>query len=247
MRPVETALDLALIVIENGGSTPAADRTFRNVLKNGGPEGVSVSWRLDMVTVGYKEEGRPVTVLRPVGVVGTNLARVSEAVVLGERAARGEVDPAALAGEVERVRTVAVPYGLWARTAAAAGVASLFCRLFGGDWGACGVVFAAAAIGQFVRASLAAKRFAIAPLTLVCAVISTCLAAVGMKLGFSHTPQAALISSAFYMVPGPPLINGFVDMLSHRFLMIGLQRTANAAFLCLLMAVAIAFAYAVVL
>jgi hypothetical protein len=33
MQPVERALDLALTVMQNGGSTAMVDRTFKNVLK----------------------------------------------------------------------------------------------------------------------------------------------------------------------------------------------------------------------
>ena len=49
------------------------------------------------------------------------------------------------------------------------------------------------------------------------------------------------------MVPGLPLINGFVDMVSHKYLFVGLERIANAAFLFLVLAIAIALAYAVVM
>jgi hypothetical protein len=43
------------------------------------------------------------------------------------------------------------------------------------------------------------------------------------------------------------LINGFVDVLSHKHLLVGLERIANAAYLFLILAIAIAFAYAVVM
>ncbi len=33
MQAIERALDVALIVMRNGGSTVMADRTFRNILK----------------------------------------------------------------------------------------------------------------------------------------------------------------------------------------------------------------------
>ncbi len=247
MRSVETALDLALIVMENGGSTAMADRAFRNALKGFGLTGFQVAWRLDMVTISGEADGRPLTVLRPIGKIGTNLARASEAVVLAERAAKGEVEPGALAAEVERVRAIAAPYGRWTVLAAAAAVSAIICKLYGGDWGAFGIAFAAAAIGQFVRSLPGARKIAAAPLTLLCGMISTCLAAVALRLGGSPMIQATLTASAFYMVPGPPLINGFVDMVSHRHMVVGLQRLANAAFLCLMLAVAIAFAYFIVL
>jgi hypothetical protein len=43
------------------------------------------------------------------------------------------------------------------------------------------------------------------------------------------------------------LINGFVDLVSHKHLILGLERIANAAYLFLVMAVAIGLAAAVVM
>lgn len=76
-------------------------------------------------------------------------------------------------------------------------------------------------------------------------MLSTCIAAVGLRLGLSQTAPATLIASVIYMVPGLPLINGFVDMVSHKYLFVGLERIANAAFLFLVLAIAIALAVAV--
>ena len=58
---------------------------------------------------------------------------------------------------------------------------------------------------------------------------------------------ATLIASVIYMVPGLPLINGFVDVVSHKLLVVGFERTLNAGFLFLVLAIAIAFASAVAL
>jgi uncharacterized membrane protein YjjP (DUF1212 family) len=44
------------------------------------------------------------------------------------------------------------------------------------------------------------------------------------------------------MVPGLPLINGFLDLTSQKYLFVGMQRMLNAVFLFLILAVAIAFA-----
>ena len=105
----------------------------------------------------------------------------------------------------------------------------------------------AAGIGQFLRSLLQARKLAVAPVTLVCGVLSACIAGVGLRLGLSQTAPATLIASVIYMVPGLPLINGFVDMVSHKYLFVGLERIANAAFLFLILAIAIALAYAVVM
>jgi uncharacterized membrane protein YjjP (DUF1212 family) len=83
--------------------------------------------------------------------------------------------------------------------------------------------------------------------TLICGVLSACIASVGLRLGCSQVVPATLIASVIYMVPGLPLINGFVDLVSHKYLLVGIERIINAAFLFLVLAVAIALAYTVIL
>jgi uncharacterized membrane protein YjjP (DUF1212 family) len=247
MQAVERALDAAVTVMKNGGSTAMASRTFRNLLTGYKQDGISVVWRLDFVAAHSAAEDQSATVLRPVGPIGVNLVRASEVTVLGERVARGEVDTAGLVPEIERIKALGPPYNRWVMTAAAACTAAAFSQLPGGDWGALGIAFVAAGAGQFVRSLLQGKKLAVAPVTLFCGVLSACIAAVGLRLGLSQTVPATLIASVIYMVPGLPLINGFVDLVSHRHLLVGLERMANAAFLFLTLAVAIAFAWTVIM
>jgi uncharacterized membrane protein YjjP (DUF1212 family) len=247
MRAVERALDVALIVLQNGGSTAMADRTFQNILRGHGEQSGSATWRLDVVSVCGMADGRSWTVLRPVGAIGVNLVRTSEAVVLGERVARGEVDVADLDSEIARIRAIAPPYGHWTLVAAAACTAAIFSRIPEGDWGAAGIAFVAAGIGQFLRLRLQAMKVTVANVTFACAVLSACLAALGLRLGLTQAAPAAVVASVVYMVPGLPLINGFVDVISHKHLLVGFERIANASFLFVVLAVAIAIADAVVM
>ena len=247
MQRVERALDVALIVMQNGGSTVLADRTFQNILKGYNRDGVSAARRVDFVVANSVEEGRSAAVLRPVGPIGVNLLRTSEAAVLGERVASGEVDADALVAEIERVRTLAPPYSCGVMMAATPCSAALFSQVPGGDWGAFGIAFVAAGIGQFLRSLLQARKFEVVPVTLACGVLSASIACVGLRLGLSETTPATLIASVIYMVPGLPLINGFIDLVSQTYLFVGLERIAHAVLLCLVLAVAIAFAYAIVM
>jgi uncharacterized membrane protein YjjP (DUF1212 family) len=247
MQPVEKALDVALLVMQNGGSTVMAERTFENILKGFKQDGVSAAWRLDFVAATSTAEGRSSAVLRPVGDTGVNLVRASEAAVLGERVARGEVSTAALDSEVERIKALVSPYNRWVMIAAAACTAAFFSQIPGGDWGAFGIAFVAAGVGQFLRSLLQARKFAVAPVTLVCGVLSACIAGVGVRLGLSQTVPATAIASVIYLAPGLPLINGFIDMVSHKHVFVGLERMERAAFLFLVLAIAVALAYAVVM
>jgi len=247
MEQVERALDVGLIVIKNGGSTTAADRAFHNILKGYKQEGTSAVWRLDFVAATSSSEGQPSTVLRAVGPIGGNLLRASEAVVLSDRAAKGETATASIGPEVERINSLAPPYNRWVMIAAAACCAAFFSRIPGGDWGALGIAFVAAGVGQFLRSMLQARKMAVAPVTLICGVLSACIAGIGLRMGLSQTVPATAIASVIYMVPGMPLINGFVDMTTHKYLFVGLERIANAVFLFLALAIAIALANAFVM
>ena len=46
-REIDVALDIALVVMENGGSTVRADRVLMNVLTGFGNHNVSTLWRTD--------------------------------------------------------------------------------------------------------------------------------------------------------------------------------------------------------
>jgi uncharacterized membrane protein YjjP (DUF1212 family) len=247
LQSVERALDAALIVMRNGGTTGTADRTFRNILKGYKQDGVSVTWRLDFAAATTVTEGQPMTVFRPVGPIGVNLARVSEAVVLGERVGRGEVDTAAVVSEIERINTLGPPYSRWAMIAAAAGSAAVFTQITGGDWGALGVACVAGGVGQLFRLWLRAKKLPVAPVTFMSGVVSACIAGIGLRLGLSSTVPPTAVASVVYMVPGLPLINGFVDVVAHKYLYVGLERIANAAYIFLILAIAVAFAGAIVM
>ena len=247
MEQVERALDVGLIVIKNGGSTATADRAFQNILKGYKAEGVSVTWRLDFVAATSSSEGQTSAVLRPVGPIGGNLLRASEAMVLSERVAKGEIATAAIVSEVSRINSLVPPRNRWVMIAVAAFCGAFYSRTIGGDWGALGIVFVAAAVGQFLRSLLQTRQMAVAPVTLICGVLSACIAGIGLRLGLSQTVPATAIASVIYMVPGMPLINGFVDMATHKYLFVGLERMANAAFLFLILTIAIAIANAFVM
>jgi uncharacterized membrane protein YjjP (DUF1212 family) len=86
----------------------------------------------------------------------------------------------------------------------------------------------AANIGQFLRSLLQARKLTVAPVTLIRGVLLACIAYLGLRMGLSQTVPATVIASIIYTVPGLPLINGFVDMVSYKYLFVGLERIANA-------------------
>ena len=82
MQAIEAALDTAGLIIENGGSTVAANRAFAHVLAGYRKEGATPVWRLDHVIVNAPGESGSATVVRPIATPGINLLRAAEAIAL---------------------------------------------------------------------------------------------------------------------------------------------------------------------
>lgn len=109
-----------------------------------------------------------------------------------------------------------------------------FCRLFGGDWTAAGIVFTATLVGFTVRQRLQAhaiNHF----LIFICAAFMASLCASAALL-FDCTAETALATSVLFLVPGVPLINGVVDIVEGHIL-IGLSRLINALLLIICIAI----------
>jgi uncharacterized membrane protein YjjP (DUF1212 family) len=241
-QAVTAALDLASLVLQSGGSAVMADTTLKDVLKGHGEEGVSTVYRQDFIAASSVANGQAWTVIKPLRPAGLHLVRASEARTLSERLARGEADTINFNSQVERIQRLASPYNPWMTTLAAACAAAAFSRSTGGDWGGMGVVFVAAAIGQFIRSLLQKRSFSRYTVTFSCALISGFIAVAGLRLGLSGVAGATLIGSVIYMVPGVPLINGFVEIASGKHLIVGMQRLLDATSLFFILAVAVAIA-----
>jgi uncharacterized membrane protein YjjP (DUF1212 family) len=243
MQAVENALELALLVMRNGGTTDAAERTFYNILAGYKLSGVTTIWRLDFVAATFTVDDKSSTLFRPVGTIGVNLSRTSGAVTLGERVADGTVAAAAVHAELERVRGLASPYSGWQSVLAAGIGAGAFSQFAGGDAGSFWVAAVAAAVGQLLRTLLLSRKVPVANVTLSCGLLSACLASAALHFGASRALPVTLVAALIYLAPGLPLINGFMDMTSQRHLLVGLERMMNAMYLFLILVIAIAIAY----
>lgn len=242
-QAVTAALDVASLVLQSGGSTVMADTALKNVFKGYGKEGVSAVYRQDFIAVGSITDGQAWTVIRPLGPAGLHLVRASEATTLSERFARGDVNAEDFMHQVDQIKKLASSYDRWTTTLAAACAAAAFSRTAAGDWGAMGVVLVAAAIGQFVRFLLQKRNLSRQAVTFFCALISGFIAVAGLRLGLSGVAGATLIGSVIYMVPGLPLINGFIEIASGKHLFVGTQRLLEATSLFFILTVAVAIAH----
>lgn len=243
---VETALDVALLVMENGGSTFRADQTLQAMLNGLHLEGVSALWQLNAVTVFMQRDGQMASRLCPIRAAGVNLTRVSAAWALARQVGTGAIAPADIPNEIQRIKALATPYGPRVMVAIAALTAASFSQFIGGDGGSLGLAAAAGGLGQFVRLHLQARHLTSATVTLLCALLSALVGTLGLRAGWSQVVPATLMGSVGYMMPGLPLANGFADLISQRHLSVGLERIANAVFVFMLLTLGIAVANALV-
>ncbi|WP_416421208.1 threonine/serine exporter family protein [Phocaeicola vulgatus] len=94
-----------------------------------------------------------------------------------------------------------------------------FCKLFGGDWTAVGIVFTATLVGFAVKQRMqahAVNHF----LVFACSAFVASLCATA-ALRFDCTAEIALATSPLFLVPGVPLINGVIDIMEGHVLMGG--------------------------
>ena len=109
-----------------------------------------------------------------------------------------------------------------------------FCKLFGGDWTAVGIVFTATLVGFAVKQRMqahAVNHF----LVFACSAFVASLCATA-ALRFDCTAEITLATSPLFLVPGVPLINGVIDIVEGQVL-IGCRRLIGALLLILCIAV----------
>lgn len=89
-----------------------------------------------------------------------------------------------------------------------------FCRLFGGDISAMFFVFLATLIALKLRQHLDKLHVAPCLSFLIAAFTSSLLVATCSLAGVSATPQIAIGSSVLFLIPGVPMINSTLDLLT---------------------------------
>lgn len=93
-----------------------------------------------------------------------------------------------------------------------------FCRLFGGDLFAMGIVSVATLAGYALKILLLRAKVDMKAVCLICSFISAVIACQGCSLAISHTPDIALGTCVLYLIPGIPYINSVSDMLANHCL-----------------------------
>ena len=114
-----------------------------------------------------------------------------------------------------------------------------FCALFGGDAVSMLTVFVATFAGMFLKQRLTARRVNQFVVFALCSFVASMVASA--SLFFNTTSEIALATSVLYLIPGVPLINGFIDITEGHVLS-GTARLINAFLLILCIAIGMSVA-----
>lgn len=117
-----------------------------------------------------------------------------------------------------------------------------FCRLFGGDGMAMGVVFIATLVGFFIRQEMMARHMNHLLVFVTSSFIASMIGGSAVYLHLGTTPTIALASSVLYLIPGVPLINSVIDVLDGHVLA-GTSRFINACLLIICIAVGLSITF----
>lgn len=109
-----------------------------------------------------------------------------------------------------------------------------FCRLFGGDWTAVGIVFTSTLVGFAAKQRMQAHGVNHFLIFIIAAFMASLCASAAMR--FDCTAETALATSVLFLVPGVPLINGVIDIVEGHIL-IGCSRLINALLLIICIAI----------
>lgn len=93
-----------------------------------------------------------------------------------------------------------------------------FCRLFSGDWAAVAIVFLSTIAGYYLKQVLCEHRLDMRVVFIICAFVSSVLAASAELFSIGETPEIAVGTSVLYLVPGIPFLNSFSDMLAGHYI-----------------------------
>lgn len=109
-----------------------------------------------------------------------------------------------------------------------------FCRLFGGDWIAMGIVFTSTLVGFSAKQQMQAQGWNQFLVFIITAFLASLCASAALL--FDCTAEVALATSPLFLVPGVPLINGVIDIVEGHILS-GCSRLINALILIVCIAV----------
>ena len=226
-RKMHLLLHTGQLLMENGADS---DRTVRDMMRTAAYMGIPkdrihqhVMYTTLMLNV--NDEQHSYTEFRKCTKHGINMTTLTAISKLTWRALEKNYSLHEFERHLLRIKNRPRNYPVWLTALGAGAACGGFCKLFGGDWTAVGIVFTATLVGFAVKQRMqahAVNHF----LVFACSAFVASLCATA-ALRFDCTAEIALATSPLFLVPGVPLINGVIDIMEGHVRMGG-SRLVNA-------------------
>ena len=187
------------------------------------------------VTMLETESGRSFTFVQHVEDLGNNFRTSTELCELAWKA----LDRHLTLGELEAQYSEILSrpeLSRWTVLLLASISGSCLCRLFDGNFASMAIVFAATALGLFIRQELTARHYNQIGVYALCAFVSSLIGSTDYLFFRGGTEDISLAASVLYLIPGVTLINGVMDIIDHHVLS-GAIRLTNTTMLVFSVAV----------
>jgi uncharacterized membrane protein YjjP (DUF1212 family) len=128
---------------------------------------------------------------------------------------RGQITTEAALTCLDRVVADTPRHSRWLAALVLGAAAASLAVLLGADLGAAAVAGLATGLGLLARQELGRLHVSPLALPLTAAFIGAILGGLGIRLGWTRTPDLVLVVPALMVVPGPHLINGLLDLIDN--------------------------------
>jgi uncharacterized membrane protein YjjP (DUF1212 family) len=214
IRQLQTQLLLRAgrLLLEYNESTRVIDRALTQTAKALTEDTCHVLVSYSGVAVSLAGAG---AVLEPVSEIRYNMALQARVHEILEQVCRGSLDAAAALARLEQVEADTPRHARWLAAVVLGCAAASLAALLGADVGALTVAGLATALGLLARQELGRRHYCLLALPLTAAFIGAVLGGLVIRLGWTRSPELAVIVPALMLVPGPHLINGLFDLIDN--------------------------------
>lgn len=205
--------DIAVLLLSNGANSTRTSRNLHRIVAHFG-YGVEhfFSHSAIVITLHNTSDGDVFTKTRSIPHYAVNYSIVSEISILSWKIADGKLSFSEIESEMRRIQNIK-SYPEWVKILFVSFATAALSKMFDATPLEFLVCFLAAALGFLGRLLFIKKKFNVYICFLVGAFVSTSVVNVFRILGMQDF-HAALTACVLWLIPGVPLINGFLDIVS---------------------------------
>ena len=215
-KTAELLANIGIMLISNGANSTRTVRNLERIAQAFGcriNQFVSHSSLILTAEPLHSAQGEPqhYTVVRNIPHYGVNFSIISKISVLSWELTEGKISRPHFEEAIARTAHT-VPYPEWFQFVLVSLATAALSKIFNGNYFEFAVTFAAALLGVFGRNWFLKRHYNVYMSWFIGALISTSVVNLCRYFGMNHY-QSALNACVLWLIPGVPLINGFLDIL----------------------------------